>query len=105
MMENSARDEADLEIKIEKKRQELERNRKRLRSLSNVRSVSSESMFEKDCLLPLFRPAFMDEYEKLQVELQKQYEVLNTFVDCKSISHHFRCIWKSSAISLTSNSN
>ena len=39
MMENSARDEADLEIKIEKKRQELERNRKRLRSLSNVRSV------------------------------------------------------------------
>lgn len=41
MMENSARDEADLEIKIEKKRQELERNRKRLRSLSNVRLVSS----------------------------------------------------------------
>ena len=37
MMEHSAQDEADLEVKIEKKRQELERNRKRLRSLSNVR--------------------------------------------------------------------
>jgi len=57
MLENLAGDEANLELKIEKKKQELERNQKRLRSLANV------------------RPAFMDEYEKLEVELQKQYDV------------------------------
>ena len=46
-----------MEIKIEKKKAELERNQKRLRSLANV------------------RPAFMDEYDKLDGELSKQYEV------------------------------
>jgi clusterin-associated protein 1 len=56
-LDNLASDEANLETKIEKKKQELERNQKRLTSLQNV------------------RPAFMDEYEKLEVELQKQYEV------------------------------
>jgi clusterin-associated protein 1 len=55
-LDNLASDEANLETKIEKKKQELERNQKRLTSLQNV------------------RPAFMDEYEKLEVELQKQYE-------------------------------
>ena len=57
ILENSAGDEANLEMKIEKKKAELERNQKRLRSLANV------------------RPAFMDEYERLEVELSKQYEV------------------------------
>ena len=57
MMENLAGDEANLEMKIEKKKQELERNQKRLSSLANV------------------RPAFLDEYEKLEVELSKQYEM------------------------------
>ena len=57
MLENSASDEANLEMKIEKKKAEFERNQKRLRSLANV------------------RPAFMDEYEKLEGELSKQYEV------------------------------
>ncbi|XP_064395369.1 clusterin-associated protein 1-like [Halichondria panicea] len=57
ILDNSASDEANLEIKIEKKKAELERNQKRLRSLANV------------------RPAFMDEYEKLDVELSKQYEL------------------------------
>lgn len=56
MLNNLASDEANLSVKIEKKKQDLERNHKRLRSLSNV------------------RPAFMDEYEKLEVELSKQYE-------------------------------
>ena len=37
MLENSASDEANLEAKIEKKKQELERNRKRLKSLQTVR--------------------------------------------------------------------
>lgn len=56
-MDNAASDEASLEVKIEKKRQELERNKKRLQSLANV------------------RPAYMDEYERLESELQRQYEV------------------------------
>ena len=36
MLENSASDEANLEAKIEKKKQELERNRKRLKTLQTV---------------------------------------------------------------------
>lgn len=39
MLENSASDEANLEAKIEKKKQELERNRKRLKTLQTVRCV------------------------------------------------------------------
>ncbi|XP_075035510.1 clusterin-associated protein 1 isoform X2 [Mixophyes fleayi] len=57
---NGASDEVNLESKIEKRRKELERNRGRLQTLQSV------------------RPAFMDEYEKLEEELQKQYEI---FVD------------------------
>ena len=56
-MDNAASDEKTLEIKIEKKTQELERNQKRLSTLANV------------------RPAFMDEYERLEVELQERYKV------------------------------
>lgn len=37
MVENCAADEANLALKIEKKKQELERNQKRLKSLANVR--------------------------------------------------------------------
>lgn len=57
MIENVASDEANLEAKIEKKKVELERNQKRLQTLRKV------------------RPAFMDEYEKLEEELKKQYTV------------------------------
>ena len=45
-----------MEAKIEKKKVELERNQKRLLTLKKV------------------RPAFMDEYEKLEAELKKVYE-------------------------------
>ena len=38
-LENSASDEANLEAKIEKKKQELERNKKRLKSLQTVKLV------------------------------------------------------------------
>mmetsp|Transcript_50772 Transcript_50772/g.164187 ORF Transcript_50772/g.164187 Transcript_50772/m.164187 type:complete len:431 (-) Transcript_50772:343-1635(-) len=54
--EELARDEKQLEGKIRKKRQELERCKKRLGSLASV------------------RPAFMDEYEQLEVELERYYE-------------------------------
>ncbi|XP_060642236.1 clusterin-associated protein 1 isoform X2 [Anolis sagrei] len=55
MLNNVASDEASLEAKIEKRKMELERNHKRLQTLQSV------------------RPAFMDEYEKIEEELQKQY--------------------------------
>ncbi|XP_074524116.1 clusterin-associated protein 1 homolog [Halichoeres trimaculatus] len=60
MLNNVVSDETSLDAKIEKKKQELERNQKRLQSLRSV------------------RPAFMDEYEKIEEELQKQYD---TFVE------------------------
>jgi len=55
-IENVASDEANLEAKIEKKKAELERNQKRLETLQSV------------------RPAYMDEYEKLEEELQRIYD-------------------------------
>lgn len=55
-IENVASNEANLEAKIEKKKVELERNQKRLLTLKKV------------------RPAFMDEYEKLEGDLKKLYE-------------------------------
>nr|XP_058893357.1 clusterin-associated protein 1 isoform X3 [Kogia breviceps] len=57
LLNNVASDEANLEAKIDKKKLELERNRKRLQTLQSV------------------RPAFMDEYEKTEDELQKQYDI------------------------------
>lgn len=56
-MDNAASDEKTLEIKIEKKRQELERNQKRLSTLANV------------------RPAFMDEHDRLELELKDCYAI------------------------------
>ncbi|XP_060116805.1 clusterin-associated protein 1 [Heteronotia binoei] len=55
LLSNVAADETSLEAKIEKKKAELERSQKRLQTLQSV------------------RPAFMDEYEKIEEELQKQY--------------------------------
>ncbi|NWS20684.1 CLUA1 protein, partial [Pachyramphus minor] len=55
MLKNVALDETSLEAKIEKRKLELERSQKRLRTLQSV------------------RPAFMDEYEKIEEQLQKQY--------------------------------
>ncbi|CAL8081561.1 unnamed protein product [Calicophoron daubneyi] len=52
---NVAADETNLDEKIEKKRNELERNRKRLSTLQSV------------------RPAYMEEYEQLEEELGSLY--------------------------------
>ncbi|XP_024861111.1 clusterin-associated protein 1 homolog isoform X3 [Kryptolebias marmoratus] len=57
MLSNVVSDENSLDAKIEKKKQDLERNQKRLQTLQSV------------------RPAFMDEYEKIEEDLQKQYEM------------------------------
>jgi clusterin-associated protein 1 len=56
MLENIHSDEKNLDEKIEKKRADYERNLKRLRTLKDV------------------RPAFMDEYESLEKELELLYE-------------------------------
>ncbi|KAI8610157.1 Clusterin-associated protein-1-domain-containing protein [Chytriomyces sp. MP71] len=56
-LEGLAADEHNLVAKIEKRKSELERAEKRLKSLQGV------------------RPAYMDEYEKIEVELVKLYEV------------------------------
>lgn len=56
-MENIAVDEASLEAKLDKRREDLERTRKRLDALKSV------------------RPAFMDEYEKLEQELTYIYDL------------------------------
>lgn len=50
-------DEKNIEAKIRKKQEELERTEKRLRSLESV------------------RPQFMDEQEKLERELQRHYDI------------------------------
>ncbi|ESP03905.1 hypothetical protein LOTGIDRAFT_230213 [Lottia gigantea] len=55
MLDNVASDEANLEAKIEKRKNEMERNQKRLMTLQSV------------------RPAYMDEYERFEEDLQKLY--------------------------------
>ncbi|BFZ17815.1 hypothetical protein BsWGS_20854 [Bradybaena similaris] len=55
-LHNVASDEANLEAKIEKRNTELERNKKRLQTLQSV------------------RPAYMDEFERLEEDLQKLYD-------------------------------
>ncbi|XP_037553753.1 clusterin-associated protein 1 homolog [Nematolebias whitei] len=57
MLNNIVSDENSLDAKIVKKKQELERYQKRLQTLKSV------------------RPAFMDEYEKIEEDLQKHYEM------------------------------
>ncbi|ORY37079.1 hypothetical protein BCR33DRAFT_663741 [Rhizoclosmatium globosum] len=56
-LEGLSADETNLVAKIEKRKTELERAEKRLKSLQGV------------------RPAYMDEYEKIEVELVKLYEI------------------------------
>ena len=66
-IENVAANEANLEAKIEKKKVELERNQSRLATLKKV------------------RPAFMDEYEKLEGDMKKCYE--EYMVSCCAIQN------------------
>ncbi|KAI8852019.1 Clusterin-associated protein-1-domain-containing protein [Chytridium lagenaria] len=56
-LENLASDETNLMAKIEKRRLEFERAEKRLKSLQGV------------------RPAYMDDYEKIEIELVRLYEI------------------------------
>mmetsp|Transcript_35489 Transcript_35489/g.57414 ORF Transcript_35489/g.57414 Transcript_35489/m.57414 type:complete len:458 (-) Transcript_35489:864-2237(-) len=70
MLQNLEDDQKTLDKKIEKKTAELDRNQKRLKSLATV------------------RPAFMDEYERLEQELQKVYTVyLEKFRNVDYLEH------------------
>lgn len=57
MLEELEKDEKNLEAKIKKRSVELERAEKRIKSLQSV------------------RPAYMDEYERLEQEVEKLYEL------------------------------
>lgn len=67
-IDNLEKDEANLAEKISRKKIELERNQKRLNRPNSFRYYTrkSNSYF-------YYRPAFMDEYEILEKELQKLY--------------------------------
>eukprot|EP00747_Dinoflagellata_sp_TGD_P093095 gnl/TRDRNA2_/TRDRNA2_165640_c0_seq1.p1 gnl/TRDRNA2_/TRDRNA2_165640_c0~~gnl/TRDRNA2_/TRDRNA2_165640_c0_seq1.p1 ORF type:complete len:446 (-),score=125.79 gnl/TRDRNA2_/TRDRNA2_165640_c0_seq1:202-1539(-) len=74
-VEELQKDEKNLEQKIKKKKQELERCKKRLGSLANV------------------RPAFMDEYEKLEQELERYYEqYIGRFRNLDYLEHELDCL-------------
>lgn len=75
-IENVSLDESNLDIKIEKRKEDLERYQKRLSALKSVRYV--KKIFQK-CfrqILPFIcSPAFMDEFEKLEQELITYYDL------------------------------
>jgi len=64
LIENVSATESSLDAKIEKKEAELERNQKRLQTLKKV------------------RPAFLEEFEKLEIELQELYQEYITRTRC-----------------------
>ncbi|XP_073998190.1 clusterin associated protein 1 isoform X1 [Rhodnius prolixus] len=66
LIENVSATESSLDAKIEKKQVELERNQKRLQTLKKV------------------RPAFLEEFEKLEAELQTLYQEYVTRTRCIS---------------------
>lgn len=71
-------DEKGMDAKIKRKQQDLERSEKRLKNLQNV------------------RPAFMDEYEKLEGELKRHYEVyLERFRNLDYLEHELDKLNKS----------
>ncbi|XP_054289769.1 clusterin-associated protein 1 homolog isoform X1 [Macrosteles quadrilineatus] len=63
-IENVAATETSLDAKIEKRKQDLERNNKRLQTLKKV------------------RPAFLEEFERLEVELRRLYQDYLTRFRC-----------------------
>lgn len=68
-----AQDQKAVNAKLKKKQQDLDRNEKRLKSLSTV------------------RPAFMDEYEKHEQELQHKYQIyLQKFRNLDYLEHELR---------------
>ncbi|VDP73069.1 unnamed protein product [Echinostoma caproni] len=78
---NVAADETNLDEKIEKKRNELERNRKRLSTLQSV------------------RPAYMEEYEQLEEELGSWYSFyLTRFRNLAYLENQYEELTRSGAL-------
>ncbi|VDP42834.1 unnamed protein product [Schistosoma margrebowiei] len=72
---NITADETNLDMKIEKKRNELERNRKRLSTLQSV------------------RPVYMEEYEQLEEELSSLYTTyLTKFRNLTFLESQYECL-------------
>ncbi|CAH8565918.1 unnamed protein product [Schistosoma turkestanicum] len=72
---NITADENNLDVKIEKKRSELERNRKRLTTLQSV------------------RPVYMEEYEQLEEELSSLYTIyLTKFRNLAFLESQYECL-------------
>jgi len=72
-----SQDQKSLTAKLKKKQQDLDRNEKRLKSLSTV------------------RPAFMDEYEKHEQELQHKYQIyLQKFRNLDYLEHELQVLNK-----------
>jgi len=72
-----AQDQKAVNAKLKKKQQDLDRNEKRLKSLSTV------------------RPAFMDEYEKHEQELQHKYQIyLQKFRNLDYLEHELQVLNK-----------
>lgn len=68
--QNAEKDSKTLEEKIKKKKLDLERSETRLKALTNV------------------KPAFMDEYERLEKELEKLYnEYIEKFRNLDYLEH------------------
>nr|CAB3231831.1 clusterin-associated protein 1 [Phallusia mammillata] len=87
-LDNVAADEANLEAKIEKRKTELERSKKRLSTLQNV------------------RPAFMDEFERLEDELKQQYEeYLVKFRNMTFLEHQMEDFSRQESRKVTENEN
>lgn len=64
LIENVSSTESSFDTKIEKKQSELDRNQKRLQTLKKV------------------RPAFLEEFERLEIELQQLYQEYITRTRC-----------------------
>jgi len=68
-------DRNDIMANIKRKREDLDRNKRRLESLQSA------------------RPAFMDEYETLEIELQKHYELyMERYRNVHYLKHELKCI-------------
>ena len=80
-IENVASDESNLDAQIEKRREDVERARKRLEALKSVRWESVLHFLIViirlclKCFFAIPSPAFMDEFEKLEQELAYCYDL------------------------------
>lgn len=78
-IENISSSENNLDVKISKKENDLERISKRLETLKGVRlvmplTVVTIVIFNCTSLNLFFRPAFLEEYERYEDELNQIYE-------------------------------